>query len=149
MRVWSGSERTMERTGGTRTDASFGKHADEMQMMTWQNATLKHMTWQQRKMTGGHLVHQIRGVTALEREDPALHEGNKKVRGHEALRLLEHPESANGGRRVRRHRLWFAPPGGPSPGGGASLVGRQVDEVDCRVDVLNVEIRLLPQFHRL
>ena len=35
------SERTMERTGRTRTDASFEKHADEMQMMTWQNATRK------------------------------------------------------------------------------------------------------------
>ena len=32
VRVWSGSERTTERTGGTRTDASFEKHADEMQM---------------------------------------------------------------------------------------------------------------------
>ena len=29
MRVWSGSERTTERTGGTRTDASFEKHADD------------------------------------------------------------------------------------------------------------------------
>ena len=29
------SERTTERTGRTRTDASFEKHADEMQMMKW------------------------------------------------------------------------------------------------------------------
>ena len=30
VRVWSGSKRTTERTGETRTDASFEKHADEM-----------------------------------------------------------------------------------------------------------------------
>ena len=41
VRVCLCSERTMERTGGTRTDASFEKQADEMQMMTWQNATRK------------------------------------------------------------------------------------------------------------
>ena len=29
------SERTTERTGETRMDASFEKHVDEMQMMTW------------------------------------------------------------------------------------------------------------------
>ena len=46
--VWLGSERITERTGGTRTDASFEKHADEMQMMTWQNATRKQITWKQR-----------------------------------------------------------------------------------------------------
>ena len=34
MRVWSGSERTTERTGRTQTDACFEKHADEMHMMT-------------------------------------------------------------------------------------------------------------------
>src|SRR3954469_24236693 len=34
-----------------------------MQMMTWQRATGKHMTWQRRRITGGHLAHQIRGVT--------------------------------------------------------------------------------------
>ena len=38
---------------------------------------------------------------ALEREDPALDEGDEEVGGHEALRLLEHSESADGGRRVR------------------------------------------------
>ena len=27
--------------------ASFEKHANEMQMMTWKNATRKQMTWQQ------------------------------------------------------------------------------------------------------
>ena len=42
------SEQTTERTGRTQTDASFEKHADEMQMMTWQNATRKQMTWQRR-----------------------------------------------------------------------------------------------------
>ena len=47
VRVWLGSEWTTKRTGGTRTDASSEKHADEMQMMTWQNATRKQMTWQQ------------------------------------------------------------------------------------------------------
>ena len=46
MRVCLDSERTTERTGGTRTDASFEKHADEMQKMTWQNATRQQMTWQ-------------------------------------------------------------------------------------------------------
>ena len=60
------SERTIERTGGTRTDASFEKHADEMQMMTWQNATRKRITWQQRRVAGRHLVHRIRGVTELD-----------------------------------------------------------------------------------
>ena len=59
------SERTTERTGGTRTDASFEKHAEEMQKMTWQNATRKQMTWQQRRITGRHLAHQIRGVTLV------------------------------------------------------------------------------------
>ena len=61
----SGSERTTERTGGTRTDANFEKHADEMQMMTWKNATRKKMTWEQRRITGGHPAHRIRGVTTL------------------------------------------------------------------------------------
>ena len=50
VRVWLGSEWTTERTGGTRMDGSFEKHADEMQMMTWQNATRKQMTWQQRQV---------------------------------------------------------------------------------------------------
>ena len=54
-----------ERTGGTRTDASFEKHADEMQIMTWQKATREHMTWQGWRITGRHLAHQIRGVTAI------------------------------------------------------------------------------------
>ena len=58
------SERTTERTGRTRKDASFEKHADEMQMMTWQNATCKQMTWQLQRITGRHLAHRIRGVTA-------------------------------------------------------------------------------------
>ena len=57
------SERTTDRTGGTRTDASFEKHADEMEMMTWQNATRKQMTWQLWQITGRHLAHRIRGVT--------------------------------------------------------------------------------------
>ena len=55
---------------------------------------------------------------ALEREDPALHKGDEKVGGHEPLRLLEHSESADGGRRVRRHRLRFVLPGSASSGGG-------------------------------
>ena len=38
---------------------------------------------------------------ALERKDSALDEGDKEVGGHKALRLLEHSESADGGRRVR------------------------------------------------
>ena len=63
VRVCLGSERTTERTGGTRADASFGKHADEMQMMTWKNATHKQMTWQRRRITGRNLAHRIRGVT--------------------------------------------------------------------------------------
>ena len=65
MRVCLGSERTMERTGETRTDASFEKHADEMQMLTWQNATRKRMTWQQQRITGRHLAHRSRGVTTM------------------------------------------------------------------------------------
>ena len=56
---------TIERTGRTQTDASFEKHADEMQMMTWQNATLKQMTRQGRRITSRHLAHRIRGVTTL------------------------------------------------------------------------------------
>ena len=47
------------------TDASFEKHAYEMQMMTWQNATRKQMTWQRQRITGGHLAQRIRGVTTL------------------------------------------------------------------------------------
>ena len=31
---------------GKGPDASFEKHDDAMQMMTWQNATRKQMTWQ-------------------------------------------------------------------------------------------------------
>ena len=31
---------------GKGPDASFEKHDDAMQMMTWQNATRKKMTWQ-------------------------------------------------------------------------------------------------------
>src|SRR3954467_12659788 len=34
-------------------------------MVTWQRATRKHMTRQRRRITGGHLAHQIRGVTTL------------------------------------------------------------------------------------
>ena len=48
---------------GTRTDASFEKHADEMQMITWQNVTRKQVTWQQRRIAGRQLAHRIRGVT--------------------------------------------------------------------------------------
>ena len=44
VRVCMCLERTTERTGGTRTNASFEKHADEMQMMIWQDATHKQMT---------------------------------------------------------------------------------------------------------
>ena len=65
MRVCLGSKRTTERTEGTRTDASLEKHADEMQMMTWQSATRKQTTWQLRRITGGHLAHRIRGVTTF------------------------------------------------------------------------------------
>ena len=63
VRVCLDCEWTTERTGGNRTDASFEKHADEMQMLTWQNATRKQMTWKQRRITGRHLAHRIRGVT--------------------------------------------------------------------------------------
>ena len=31
---------------GKGPDASFEKHADEMQMMTWKSVTRKQMTWQ-------------------------------------------------------------------------------------------------------
>ena len=55
MRVCSDSERTTKRTGRIRMDASFEKHADEMQMMTWQR----------QRITGRHLAHRIRGVTTL------------------------------------------------------------------------------------
>ena len=48
---------------GKGPDASFEKHEDEMQMMTWKNATRKQMTWQQRRITGRRLAHRIRGVT--------------------------------------------------------------------------------------
>ena len=34
-----------------------------MQMMTWQSATRKQMTWQRWRITGRHLEHRIRGVT--------------------------------------------------------------------------------------
>ena len=37
----------------------------------------------------------------MEREDSALNEGDEEVGGHEAFRLLEHSESADGGRCVR------------------------------------------------
>ena len=37
---------------------------NEMHMMTWQNATCKQMTWQQRRITGRHLARRIRGVTS-------------------------------------------------------------------------------------
>ena len=40
----------------TGTDASFEKHDDAMQMMTWQS----------RRITGRHLAHRIRGVTRLQ-----------------------------------------------------------------------------------
>src|SRR3954466_5341616 len=43
----------------------FRKYDDAMRMMAWQDATRKQMTWQQRRITGGHLTHQIRGVTTL------------------------------------------------------------------------------------
>ena len=33
--------------GDNGTDADLEKHADEMHMMTWQDATHKQMTWQQ------------------------------------------------------------------------------------------------------
>ena len=55
--------RIAKRTTGKGPDASFEKHADDMQMMTWKNATRKQMTWQQRRITGRHLAHRIRGVT--------------------------------------------------------------------------------------
>ena len=63
-RMW---ERVGSRNGqwGKGPDASFEKHADGMEMMTWQNATRKQMTWQQRRITGRHLAHRIRGVTAI------------------------------------------------------------------------------------
>ena len=66
-----------------------------------------------RDLSSRHLLHaQPAGVAvpahpedwmraALEREDPVLDEGDEEVGGHEALRLLKHPESADGGRRVR------------------------------------------------
>ena len=41
-------------------------------MMTWQNATCKQMTWQQRRIAGRHLAHRIRGVTQDPREEPSL-----------------------------------------------------------------------------
>ena len=46
MRVCLCSERTTERTGGTRTHASLEKYANEMPMMTWKSATRKQMTWE-------------------------------------------------------------------------------------------------------
>ena len=63
VRVWLGSVRTTQRTGRTRTDASFEKHVDEMQMMTWQSATRKQMTWQRGRITGRHQAHPYRGIT--------------------------------------------------------------------------------------
>ena len=64
-------------------------------------------------------------------------------------RISQHPEPADGGNRVRRHRLQLVAPVGPRPNRRAGFVGQQVDEVDSRVDVLNIEIRLQPQFYRL
>ena len=49
--------------GQLRTDASFEKYADEMHMMTWQSATRKGITWQQRRINGRHLAHRSRVVT--------------------------------------------------------------------------------------
>lgn len=57
---------------------------------------------------------------ALEREDPTLHEGDEEVGDHEALRLLEHSESVDGGRRIRRHRLRLVLSRDASSGGGAA-----------------------------
>ena len=59
------SESVGSRNGqrGKGPDASFEKHDDAMQMMTWQNATRKQMTWQRRRITGRHLAHRNRGVT--------------------------------------------------------------------------------------
>ena len=48
---------------GKRPDASFEKHDDAMQMMTWQNATRKQKTWQRRRINGRHVAHRIRGIT--------------------------------------------------------------------------------------
>ena len=46
-----------------------------------------------------HPKYRIRA--AVEREDSALDEGDEEVSAHEALRLLEHPESADNGRSIR------------------------------------------------
>ena len=48
---------------GKGPDASFEKHDDAMQMMTWQNATRKQMTWLGRRITSRHLAHRSRRVT--------------------------------------------------------------------------------------
>ena len=69
----SGSVGSRNGQQGERPDASFEKHADEMQMMTWQSATRKQMTWQQRRITGRHLAHGIRGVTASLCEGPIFY----------------------------------------------------------------------------
>ena len=55
--------RNTKRTTGQRTGCKFWKHEDAMQMMTWQNATRRHMTWQGQRITGRHLAHRTRGVT--------------------------------------------------------------------------------------
>ena len=68
LRGVTGAARVSDRetdNGGKGPDASFKKHAEEMQMMTWQNATRKQMTWQRQRITGRHLAHRIRGVTTL------------------------------------------------------------------------------------
>ena len=57
----------------------FEKHADEMQMMTWQSATRKKMTWQRRRITSKHLAHRIWGVTWTYTERLQSHLGETEI----------------------------------------------------------------------
>ena len=93
-------EGTTERTGGTQTDASFEKHADEMLMMTWQNATRKQMARQLWWITGRHLAHRPRGVT---------------MRGEIKLNMLDNPWQYNFYSDIRKHNLLCCLPCPTSP----------------------------------
>lgn len=94
-----------------------------------------------------HPADQMR--PALEREQSAHHKGGQQVRGLEALRLRHHLELGDGGSGGGRQLPRLESPVGAGLNRRASCKSRQVDEVQRRVDILDVEIRFLPQLDRL
>ena len=61
-----------------------------MHMMTWQSATRKQMTWQRRRITGRHLAHRNRGVTAVQTQykpDLLVEKGKKVGTGGQVNRV--------------------------------------------------------------